>query len=906
MKKTLAILALLSLATLPSLAEQRIFICGYQIGDSAITANDGRIVATNNVDSTLHYDSIYLSAYRSSSNAYFNVFVPAGQKVVKWVAYNGDPSSRPSPSQTNELAGAATEYVWSYNSKDIANKYLILDFDYITYTLNYNGNGSTSGSMSPTDQCYTNAFKLTANAFAKTGYSFGGWTNKTGTAFENRASVRGSSFGVTYTNKTATLYAKWNPNSYAVRFNKNADDATGSMPDQQQFTYDVAQDLSANGFSRDGYVFSGWTNNTGTAYADGVSVSNLATEEGAVVELFAKWTQLWTIIFQDASQFDFSGFSTNIYENGATISVPSNPSHDGYTFTGWTPSVSLTATGNATYTASYSANSYKVVFHSNYGGDVVNDSMTFKFGSAFNIPGTIQGITSRTGYTLLGWATQSDAQTKEYDPGAQGVLFTTAGRVDLYAVWEPIKYKISFDKNGGEGTMDDIENVSYDVAVALPTCAFEKSGVDFKCWQLGGDSYADGATVSNLTKTANATVTLVAIWSEKCYVAFDANGGAGEMEAQTFDAEDLPASLTSNAFEKVGYTFFGWATNVADAAALKKSYADGQTFETFASLPAAAGETATLYAVWQTNAYTVVFDPNCTSYAGTMADQSFVYDQEQALFTNAFTNLTGLAFAGWTNKVSGATYTNGEVVVNLTPTNGATVTLFAVWDVGELSKAMHCSTLYWTNPTITYNDGWDCKYEDGAGFNADSCVASEMQTSLMVVTVKTNGTLRFHWKSNTEQGPKVIKDVQSIFKFDEISDLTSGEIGEWHDSGEIAIGLAEDEDELEVGLLFDGYNSEMTCYIDQLTWTPEGSTLEPTEENKPTISAFTATAGGFTLRASNVSDSFSYQILATNELVSGDWPVMTNLTSKAIGEGYTIEIDENESQMFYKVKVIAK
>ena len=95
-----------------------------------------------------------------------------------------------------------------------------------------------------------------------------------------------------------------------------------------------------------------------------------------------------------------------------------------------------------------------------------------------------------------------------------------------------------------------------------------------------------------------------------------------------------------------------------------------------------------------------------------------------------------------------------------------------------------------------------------------------------------------------------------------------------------------------------------TVWIDQMTWEPAG--LEPTEKDKPTISAFEATADGFMLTADNVSASFNYQILATNELVGGDWPVMTNLTSEAIGEGYTIEIDENESQMFYKVKVIAK
>ena len=83
-------------------------------------------------------------------------------------------------------------------------------------------------------------------------------------------------------------------------------------------------------------------------------------------------------------------------------------------------------------------------------------------------------------------------------------------------------------------------------------------------------------------------------------------------------------------------------------------------------------------------------------------------------------------------------------------------------------------------------------------------------------------------------------------------------------------------------------------------------TVEPTEEDKPTISAFTATAGGFTLTASNVSDSFSYQILATNELVSGDWPVKKTLSAAELTDGYSVVPEAGEPTMFYKVKVIAK
>lgn len=920
MKKVLALLVL-ALAALPSRAESlQVLYLHTRLGNNApvqVAPNAGAIaVASTNVNDTNVSPDGY--AYVWADNAPTCELsistIPVGQQFDRWWFYYATDSE--SSTTNDDWWGANTQQtniVWTYQASIKPSDYyvhIVADFSYIDYKLHYNGNGG-GGNMSQESHVYTNVFNLASNQFTKTGYTFGGWTNETiTTALADQSSASGAVFGVTYTNKTATLYAQWTPNSYRVKFNKNADDATGSMSDQP-FTYDVAQNLSANGFSRDGYVFSGWTNATGTVYADQASVKNLASENGAEIELFAKWTQLWTVTFRDSSLFDDEVLSENTYEHGQALVYPSaNPSHSGYTFTGWTSSPQSSVTGNATYTATYSANAYKVVLHSNYGDDATSES-SFTYGTGYNIPSTILGITSRTGYTLLGWATQSDAQAKEYDPGASGVLFTTAGPVDLYAVWAPIAYTIAFDKNGGEGTMAALENVSYDTEVVLSACTFEKSGVDFKCWRLGGDSYADGATVSNLTTTANATVTLVAIWSEKCYVAFDANGGTGEMATQTFDAEDLPASLTSNAFTKVGYTFSGWATNAADAANLTVAYADGRIFETFAALPAEAGETATLFAVWATNTYTVVFDPNCTSYTGEMDAQDFAYDQEQALTTNAFVNAAGLTFAGWTNYTDSVGYGDGATVSNLTAEAGGTVTLSAVWDVGDLSRAMHCDNLYWKNFAVSDYVNWTAINETGVGDNSDSCVYGS-GIGYMMATVTTNGVLRFRWRSTTGTAPAVLKKDSGDpgpWNSTEIAILANRTADVWNDSGTIEIKLEEGAETLTTVLCFDDWDRGGTCYIDQMTWTPTESAVEPTEADRPVVSGFTsATTGGFTLSVdpSNVSDSFSYQILATNELVGGAWPVKANLSADDLKAGYAITPEADAPTMFYKVKVIAK
>ena len=100
---------------------------------------------------------------------------------------------------------------------------------------------------------YDQAQKLDANTFTKDGYTFSGWNtsaNGTGTTYTNEQEVVNLA-----TSGTVTLYAQWSANTYTVEFDANT--GTGTMNDQS-FTYDQAQKLQANSFTKDGYTFSGW------------------------------------------------------------------------------------------------------------------------------------------------------------------------------------------------------------------------------------------------------------------------------------------------------------------------------------------------------------------------------------------------------------------------------------------------------------------------------------------------------------------------------------------------------------------------------------------------------------------------------------------------------------------------
>ena len=461
-------------------------------------------------------------------------------------------------------------------------------------TVTFNANGG-SGTMA--NQTFTSgvAQALTANAFTRTGYTFQGWaTSATGAVVY----TNGQSISIT---SSITLYAVWKANTYTVVFNANG--GTGTMANQT-FTYDVAQALTANAFTRASYTFLGWsTSSTATTatYTNSQSVSNLTATNGGTVTLYAVWQ----------------------------------------------------AAAVTTYTVTFNAN----------GGTGTMAAQTFTSGVAQAL--TANAFT-KTGYTFLGWSTSSTATTATYTD-KQSITITA--NTTLYAVWKANTYTVTFNANGGTGTMAN-QSFTYDIAQALTANAFTRASYTFLGWSTSSTAttatYTNSQSVSNLTATNGATVTLYAVWQLiPPTVTFNANGGTGTMANQIFTS-GVAQALAANAFTRTGYTFQGWATTATGAVA----YTNGQSISITSSI--------TLYAVWKANTYTVAFNANGGS--GTMANQAFTYDIAQALTANAFTR-AGYMFLGWstTSTATTATYTNSQSVSNLTATNAATVTLYAVW-----------------------------------------------------------------------------------------------------------------------------------------------------------------------------------------------------------------------------------
>jgi uncharacterized repeat protein (TIGR02543 family) len=195
-----------------------------------------------------------------------------------------------------------------------------------TYTVEYNSNGGDGGSTTSSTHTYDQAKVLTANSFTRTGYTFGGWNtqaNGGGTSYTNSQSVTNLSSA---NGGTVYLYAKWTANTYTVTYNANGGD--GGSTTSSPHTYDQTRALTANGFTRTGYVFAGWNtqaNGSGTSYGNAYNVVNLSSVPDATVTLYAQWAhEQFTITLNlDAGAGAFSQveFSVSKPSGSQTVTI---------------------------------------------------------------------------------------------------------------------------------------------------------------------------------------------------------------------------------------------------------------------------------------------------------------------------------------------------------------------------------------------------------------------------------------------------------------------------------------------------------------------------------------------------------------------------------------------------------
>ena len=420
--------------------------------------------------------------------------------------------------KNNERIITETSYVFNTNNHTLYAWWTAKE-----YLVKYDSNGG-NGKMDDSSFVYGQTQKLSKNKFTKTGYEFVGWTTSSAGSviYADEESV----LNISEPGKAVTLYAKWKPITYSVKYNANG--GSGSMANTS-FTYDASGTLRTNSFTKTGYEFTGWslTASGAVKYLNAASVKNLTTTKNGVVDLYAKWKPITYSVKYIANGGSGSMANTSFtYDASGTLRTNSF-TKTGYEFTGW----SLTASGAVKYLnaasvknltttkngvvnlyAKWKPITYSVKYNANGGsGSMANTTFTY------DTSGTLRTNSfTKTGYEFTGWSLTASGAVKYLNAASVKNLTTTKnGVVNLYAKWKPITYSVKYNANGGSGSMANT-TFTYDTSGTLRTNSFTNGSKKFAGWSLtasGAVKYLNGASVKNLTTTKNAVVNLYAKWT---------------------------------------------------------------------------------------------------------------------------------------------------------------------------------------------------------------------------------------------------------------------------------------------------------------------------------------------------------------------------------------------------------
>ena len=538
------------------------------------------------------------------------------------------PTSVTYPATTSLSATASTGYTftsWSCTNGTLANSASASTtlsnvtaastctptFTLNTYTITYDGNSSTSGSL-PSSQTKSYGISLTLvntqGDLLRTGYTFNGWNdaeNGSGTSY----SVSGS-----YTaNAAATLFAQWTLNTYTITYDGNSS-TSGSLPSSQTKSYGISLTLvnTQGDLLRTGYTFNGWNdaeNGSGTSY----SVSGSYTANAAAT-LFAKWianTNNGVSYNNQGATTAQSGGSTTYTTSASISTIPTTaPLKTGYTFNGWFTASSggsqvsdgsytpLSPYGSVTLYAQWSANTNNGVSYNNQGATTAQIGGSTTYTTAASISTIPTTAPLKTGYAFIGWFTASSGGSQVSD-GSYTPL-SPFGTVILYAQWTLNTYAVSYNGNSStSGSLPSNQTKSYEINLTLVNDQGNllRTNYTFNGWNTAangsGTSYALGATY-----TANAPETLYAQWlgnNQSITYASGSLSATGSAPASPTTVRYAATFTTpTNTFIRTGYSFNGWSDGTS-------VYAANVTYPSSGTVSGLV----TLTATWTANAFDI-------------------------------------------------------------------------------------------------------------------------------------------------------------------------------------------------------------------------------------------------------------------------------------------------------------
>ena len=339
----------------------------------------------------------------------------------------------------------------------------------------------------------------------RTGYAFENWYDNAALTGAPVTTLR------TMDAENKHYYAKWGSAiSYPITYVMN-DTATSPASAVTPTSYTVEDADFALGIpTRNGATFQGWHDN---AAFSGSPITTLHTMDAAPKTYYAKWQLTNYNVNYNLNPGGGIGTPTNPTNNVPTFTVEDDvpltpPVRRGYTGS-WTSngqtitSIPAGTTGDQTITASWTLNHYNITYDT---GETVNSPVQ----GLGTLPTsyTIEDATitlptpSRVGYTFSHWE-------KVTAPGVADnqILSGSDGDVAFKAVWEPIRYRITYDTAGGVN--DPANPTTFTIEDEINPNGAVKQGVKFWTWQVVG-----GKFLNTIPAGTTHDVALVAVYQK--------------------------------------------------------------------------------------------------------------------------------------------------------------------------------------------------------------------------------------------------------------------------------------------------------------------------------------------------------------------------------------------------------
>ena len=444
---------------------------------------------------------------------------------------------------------------------------------HIRYNPNPPAGKTTGGQGTPNWDGHTgDTPTIGQNGWTIDGYTFAGWaTSPDGGGARYAPGARWTANG------TLTLYAQWTPGQASLTYDGNG--ATGGKTDPQNGVTDQRVNVRQNGFTRDGYVFTGWNtqpDGRGQAWAPNA----VWTLHGTGV-LYALWRGNQQRLNYHGNGNTGGNTESQDGRTGDVLDTRANGfTRDGYEFVEWNTRADGTgdhygkgSNGVAKWTMLPAGNDLYAIWQANPANIQYRDD----WGATGSTPDTTgvtgQDVTiarngfTRPGYTFTGWA--RDRRTNpSLQPGGRYTL--TPGTTTLWAQWKADPAHLIYNANTGSTSQTRRTDGVVDQTLTVINNPFTRPGYTFTGWNTQADGRGRAYTAGNgfrlvadpKSNPVNTSI-LYAQWRiNRVTLKFNPNGGTGgypDITVDAFTTVTIPADAKEPKVQRPGFRFTGWA-----------------------------------------------------------------------------------------------------------------------------------------------------------------------------------------------------------------------------------------------------------------------------------------------------------------------------------------------------------